>query len=179
MMRSLRSLFLARLLREKILLVAFVLVIDVLWLSSLAGRAGHFMAAERHTTSALAEQTRWLANRAAVDKAAQTAARAFQPEQTLDSTRLLAAIQDIANNCGLHNFNTAPPEDVPSTGLATVHTLQFTVNKVHYDSLETFCSALQRRAPYIGVEQFTVIADKANPEQLSATMKISSVEILR
>ncbi|MGD1032181.1 MAG: hypothetical protein ABSA05_13685 [Opitutaceae bacterium] len=179
MMRTLRSLFLARLLREKILLVAFVLVVDILWLSSLAGRAGHFLAEERHTTSALAEQSRWLANRAAVDKAGQLAARAFQPEQTLDSTRLLAAIQDIANNCGLHNFNTAPPEDVPSNGLATVHTLQFTVNKVDYESLRAFCSALQRRAPYIGVEQMTVVADKANPALLGATMKISSVEILR
>jgi hypothetical protein len=178
MIRTLRALFLARLLREKILLVALALVVAALWLSNLAGRAGVFLAEERHTTVSLADQARWLANRDAVEKVAQQSARAFKPEQTLDSTRLLAVVQNIATDAGLHNFNTAPPEDV-STAQFSVHTLQFTVNKVDYPSLFHFCMALQQKAPYIGVEQFIVMAEKMDPASLNATMKISSVEISR
>ena len=183
MIRTLRALFLSRLLREKILLVALALVMAALWLSNLAGRFGVFLAEERHTTVSLTDQAQWLANRDTVEKLTQQSARAFKPEQTLDSTRLLAAVQSIATNAGLHNFNTAPPEDV-STAQFSVHTLQFTVNKVDYPSLVAFYLALQQKAPYIGVEQFIVQADKAMAEKgvsdsLNATMKISSVEIAR
>jgi hypothetical protein len=71
-----------------------------------------------------------------------------------------------------------------STAQFSVHTLQFTVNKVDYPSLVAFYLALQQKAPYIGVEQFIVQADKAMAEKgvsdsLNATMKISSVEIAR
>jgi hypothetical protein len=174
MIRTLRAFFLSRLLREKILLLVFALGIAVIWLWSLAGRADQFLAEERHTTVSLTEQARWLANRDSVDKAAQEAARAFKPEQTLDSTRLLAAIQSIANECGLHNFRTEQGEDA-STPRFSVHALQFTVNNVDYVLLRNFCISLQQRAPYIGVEQFSVVD---NAGILNATMKISSVEIL-
>ncbi len=178
MMRTLRALFLARLLREKILLVALALVVAALWLSNWAGRASVFLVEERHTTISLADQAKWLAHRNSVEKVAQEAARAFKPEQTLDSTRLLAAIQELAASSGLHNSYTAQPEDA-STGQFSVHTLQFTVNKADYEALRAFYLALEKKAPYIGVEQFSVIADKANPASLTATMKISSVEIAR
>lgn len=178
MIRTLRALFLSRLLREKILLVALALVAAALWLSSLAGRAAVFLVEERHTTSSLADQSRWLARRKSVEKVAEDSARAFKPEQTLDSTRLLAAIQDLATSSGLQHSYTAQPEDA-STGQFSVHTLQFTVNKADFDSLRNFYLALQKRAPYIGIRQFQVIADKANPSLLTATMKISSVEIAR
>jgi hypothetical protein len=178
MIRTIRALFLARLLREKVLLVALALVVAALWLSNLAGRVAVFLVEERHTTVSLADQARWLAHRNSVEKVAKDAAGAFKPEQTLDSTRLLAAIQDLAASSGLHNSYTAQPEDA-STGQFSVHTLQFTVNKADYTSLRTFYLALQKRAPYIGIEQFSVIADKANPASLTATMKISSVEIAR
>ena len=178
MIRTLRALFLARLLREKVLLVALALVVAALWLSNLAGRAAVFLVEERHTTVSLADQAKWLAHRNSVEKGAQDAARAFKPEQTLDSTRLLAAIQDLATGSGLQHSYTAQPEDA-STGQFSVHTLQFTVNKVEWHSLVKFYTALQKRAPYIGVEQFSIIADKANPVLLTATMKISSVEIAR
>jgi hypothetical protein len=178
MIQTLRALFLARLLREKILLVALALVAAALWLSNLAGRTAVFVAEERHTTASLADQAKWLAKRNSVEKVAQAAAGAFKPEQTLDSTRLLAAIQDLAASSGLHNSYTAQPEDA-STGQFSVHTLQFTVNKADYTSLLAFYQALQKRAPYIGIEQFSVIADKANPNSLTAAMKISSVEIAR
>ena len=178
MIRTVRALFLARQLREKALMAALILVIAGLWLSSFAGRAAIFLAERRHTTGLLADQTRWLANRGAVEKAARQAASAFKPEETLDGTRLLAAVQALANSAGLHNFSINQPQDV-STGQFAVHALQFTVNKVDYNSLVSFYSAVRQRAPYVGIEEFRVAADRANPASLNATMKISSVEISR
>ena len=69
MISTLRALFLGRLLREKVLLVALVLVMAILWLTNFAGRAASFMADQRHTRTTLRDQQRLLVNRGAVEKA--------------------------------------------------------------------------------------------------------------
>jgi len=178
MISNLRALFLARLLREKLLLVAFALIGALLWLSNLAGRAGAFLTEERHTTVSLAEQSRWLANSKAVEKAAKQAAQAFKPEKTLDGTGLLTEVDRIAKSSELEHHQISQPEEA-HVGQSKVNTILFTVNKVDYRALSNFCAALQQRAPYIALEGFSVVPDKSNPLWLNASMRISSVEIDR
>ena len=181
MIRTLRAFFLARLLREKILLVALVTLAVALWLSGFARRAGGFWAEASLTSEALEEQSRWVANRAAVEKAAQRAAGRFDPAQTLDGTRLLAAVSGIARDAGLRNYSTGSAEDA-GTGQFAVHTLQFSVLRVPWSVLENFCAALQQRSPYIAIEQFSVaVADRGNTnvDALNVSMRVSSVEIIK
>jgi len=176
MIRTLRAFFLARLLREKILLVALAVILVALWASSVGGRAFRFWAESQHTGASLAQQTHWLNSRLRVQNAARQAASGFDPAKTLDSTRLLAVISSVANDAGLKNTTSGESQDV-SNGQFSVHALQFTVTKVDWSSLKAFYRGLQAHSPYIGVEQFTVVADRANPALLNASMKISSVEI--
>ena len=177
MIRTLRAFFLARLLREKILLVALALIVVGLWLSHLSGRVIRFWREEQHTTFALAQQNHWLSSRRRVEDAARQAASHFDPAKTLDSTQLLAAISAIANDTGLKSYTSGESQDI-SNGQFSVHTLQFTVTKVEWGTLKGFYYALQRRSPYIGFgQQFAIVADRANPVLLNATMKVSSVEI--
>ncbi len=126
MIATIRAFFLSRLLREKVLILALVVIVVALWLSSAAGRAGRFVAETQSTSVTLAQQSKWLANKDAVEKAAQKAANRFDPTQTLDGTRLLAAVSAIARDAGLRNYSTGSSEDL-STGQFAVHTLQFTV----------------------------------------------------
>ncbi len=176
MIRTLRAFFLARLLREKILLVALVLILAVLWLSNWGGRLGHFLSVTHETTVALKQQQHWLSNRVKVENSTRKAAGRFDPTKTLDSTRLLAAVSSLANDAGLRNSTSGESQDI-SNGPFSVHTLQFTVTKVDWASLNTFYASLQQRSPYIGIEQFALMVDRANPLMLNASMKVSSVEI--
>jgi hypothetical protein len=50
---------------------------------------------------------------------------------------------------------------------------------VDWGALKTFYLALGKRSPYIGIEQFSVQVDRANPALLNASFQISSVEISR
>ena len=176
MIRTLRAFFLARLLREKVLLVALVLILAVLWLSNWSGRVGHFLSVEHETTIALKQQAHWLANRAKVENATRKAAGRFDPSKTLDNTRLLAAVSALANDAGLKNYTSGESQDI-SNGPFSVHTLQFTVTKVDWAALNAFYASVQQRSPYIGIEQFALMVDRANPLMLNASMKVSSVEI--
>jgi hypothetical protein len=176
MIRTLRALFLSRLLREKLLLLAFIGLGTLWWLSAFATRASAFAGEQRRTTSALAEQQQWLDNRGNIEVAAQQAASRLEAGRTFNSTRLVTEVRNLANEAGIRNTNTNPQPSV-TNGEFSVHTLNFTVSRVDWDALKKFYTALQGRAPYLGVDQFALNAARNNTHTLA--MRISSVEIAR
>lgn len=178
MIRSMRAFFLGRHLREKLLLMVFVVAAAAIWLSSLSARAGRFVHAMRATSATLAEQSLWLSNRASVEASAQAAASRLDPVRTLDTTRLIAEVSAIASESGLRNTTSGDPKDL-SSGQFAIHTLQFNVSKVDWPTLKGFYLQLSKRSPYIGIEQFSVQVDRANASLLSASFQISSVEVSR
>jgi|CZKI01.1.fsa_nt_gi hypothetical protein len=178
MTRTLRAFFLARFLREKLLLTGIVVLVAALWLSSIASRAGRFVHVARVTAASLSEQARWLSNRAAIDASAQAAAGRLDAVRTLDTTRLLAEVNAIAVESGLKNITSGEPKDV-SSGQFSVHTLQFNVMKADWGTLKQFYLELGKRSPYIGIEQCSLQVDRANQALLNANFQISSVEIAR
>ena len=118
MIRTLRAFFLGRLLREKLLLVAFALLGVLMWLSDTSKRLRAFWREQHTTTVALADQQRWLDNRKVLENAAQKAASRLDPAQTLDGTRLLAAVGTLAAEAGLRNTSSGTPtgqSPTPST----------------------------------------------------------------
>ncbi len=176
MIRTLRAYFLGRLLREKLLLVAFAILIALTWFSGWTTRVGRFWREQHSTRMGLKEQTLWLNNKSSIELAATTAASRLDASKTLDGTRLLAEMTAIANETGLKNTMTGDPQQ-ESNGQFAVHTLQFNITKTDWDSLKAFYLAVQQKSPYIGIESFGVRADPTNPALLNASVKVSSVEI--
>jgi hypothetical protein len=178
MIRTLRALFFARLLREKIMLTGLLAMAAAYWLSSFCGHASHFVTRQRNLTSDLADQAQWLASRTAIENSARQAASRLDASRTLDGTRLLAEMSAMAHEAGLLNTAGGESQDVGS-GQFTIHTLEFSMLKADWATLKTFYIALQKRSPYIGIEQFSVTVDRANPTLLNANFRVSSVEIAR
>jgi hypothetical protein len=178
MIRNLRAFFLSCLVREKVLLTAFVLMVAAVWAWSLLGRVNRFTRVVHITTSNLNEQQLYLSNRAAIEAQAQASAGRLDAVRTLDATKLLAEVTAIANEAELKNTTSGAPKDV-SSGQFAVHTLEFNVSKVDWPSLKQFYLALSKRSPYIGIEQYSMQVDRSNPTLLNATFQISSVEISR
>jgi hypothetical protein len=177
MIRNLRASFLSCLFREKVLITAFLVMAAAVWLFSVAGRVNKFSRAIRVTTLSLNEQKLYLSNRASIEAQAEAAAGKLDASRTLDATRLLAEVSAIATEMDLKN-NIGAPKDV-SSGQFSVHTLELNVTKVDWATLKQFYLALSKRSPYIGIEQYMMQSDKANPALLNASFQISSVEISR
>ncbi|HTQ32511.1 MAG TPA: hypothetical protein VMI53_14975 [Opitutaceae bacterium] len=175
-MKAFKAYFLNLLLREKILFVGFVLLIAVWWLSNLAGRAGRFAQAFSATSDDLRTQQSWLAKKESVEADAKRAIAQLDPARTLDSTRLQSEINTLAT--GLPNTQIDPRPSDRSDQFA-VHSVQFSARRVDFVALERFYLELSKRAPYISIEQCSISADRATPAQLTATLQISSVEIVR
>ncbi|MBI4624857.1 MAG: hypothetical protein HY736_16780 [Verrucomicrobia bacterium] len=180
MIRNLRAFFLGRLLREKLLLVAFIGLGMLWWLSSFGAQVTRFWRSQGATTAALKEQEFWITNRAIIDASAQKAASRLVPEKTLDATRLVNAVNQAAAEAGLRSnqYNSTGGTDETNEQF-TIHSLNYQVTGADYGALLKFYLNLQQRAPYIGIGTFALSSTRANPTLLNLQLKVSSVEVAR
>ena len=176
MILAIRAFFLGRLLREKLLLVAFALLGVLMWLSSEGKRVAAFWREQHSTTVALKDQQGWLDNRKTLEDAAQKAAKSLEPSKTLDSSHLLATVGSLASEAGLRNTSSGLGT-TDTSGPISFHTLPYTVNRADWESLKKFYVALSARSPYIGLERFALQSDRANANQLNLTVTLTSVEV--
>jgi hypothetical protein len=177
-MRGLKAFFLSRLLREKAMLVVFVALAVVMWLTSFSTRARQAWTVQRATQTELTDQRQWLLNRDQIEAAAVQAVQNLDPAQTLDDTRLVGELSALAREHNLKFTNDTPQTE--RTAQFAVHSVQVTLPRAEWDVLYRFYVALARRSPYIGITQFSLSSDRAsNGALLNASLRVSSVEIVR
>ncbi len=175
-MRAIKAFFLGRLLREKLLLVIFIGLGAVMWLTNFTRRATTAWHGFHRATTELATQQQWLDNKKAIETAALQAVKNLDPAKTLDDTRLVGDLSALARENNLKFTNDTPRTD--RSGQFAIHTVQVTLPRADWDSLTKFYLALVRRSPYIGLEQVSIASDRANPQLVNAGLRISSVEIV-
>lgn len=173
-----KAFFLSRILREKILLVAFALVGALIWLSGVSERANAKWRAIKVTSTELEVQRGWLVQRERFEREAALAIEHLDPTRSLDAVRLPGELTALARSAGLANYDVSDSRTERTSQFA-VHSVQFQARNADMGKLITFYQALSKRAPYIGLEQFSLTANRSNPSQLVATWRVTSVEIAR
>jgi hypothetical protein len=173
-----KAFFLSRLLREKILLVVFTLLGAAIWLSGVGERVASQVRAIRVTSTDLDVQQRWLLQRERIEKEAALAVEHLDPSRSFDSVRLQGELNTLARSAGLSNYDVSDSRTVRSSQFA-VHSVQFSARNSDLGALITFYQSLAQRAPYLGLEQFSLASNRSNPSQLSASWRVTSVEIAR
>lgn len=177
-MKALKLFFMSRLMREKILLLVFLLMAVVIWLSSFARRTSDFASAFSTASEELNTHALWLGRSAQIDEAANKAVSRLDPAKTLDGIKLSAAINRMAAESGLQNVVLDDHRDERSAQFS-LHTVRLTARRADYATLIKFYQAVQACAPYIGIEQFVLNAETSNPAQLNASLRLSSVEVIK
>jgi hypothetical protein len=175
-MKTLKAFFLGRLLTEKILLTGFLLIIAVLGFFHVLRDVRGFWFDFRNTTMILKAQRASLDGRAETEAKVKRALSQLDPSSTLDSARLQGDLNTLAT--GLPGTMIDARPDEPADQFIK-HSVQFTVRKVDFGTLQQFYLALSKRAPYISIEECSISAERANPAELDASMLISSVEIAK
>ena len=182
MIRTLRALFLGRLLREKLLLVAFAGIGLLWWLSAFSTRANAFGLQQRRTTAALKEQQQWLDRKKIIESEAQKVAAQLDPAKTLDATHLHSAMQALVTEAGFKNTRPNPLPDKVS-GQFSIHTIEYTIQGLDgnagWMALTKFYAALRDRSPYIVIETFTVNVGQGNAQQHNVLLRVCSFEFVR
>ncbi|PTY07642.1 general secretion pathway protein GspM [Opitutaceae bacterium EW11] len=174
-----KAFFLSRLLREKLLLLGLVAIAAAMWLSSVARRVNTFWMEARVASAELADQKRWLAERGRIEKEAKTAIEHLDPGHTFDAVRLQAELDSIARGAGISKDTSIDDTQVSSGPQFSINSVRFVIRNAEYASLVRFYEELSKRSPYIGIEEFTLVSNRAAPSQLTASLRVSSVEVTR
>ncbi len=174
-----KAFFLSRLLREKMLLFGLSAIAAVMWLSAASTRVGSFWRQYSSTSTELKLQRQMLGERVRIEAEAKAAIQHLDPSRTFDSIKLQAELDAIARQVGITKDKAIDDAQISQGPQFSINSVRFTMRNVQWETLVRFYAELSKRAPYIGTEEFSVTANRANPEFLTASLRVSSVEIAR
>jgi hypothetical protein len=174
-----KTFFFGRHVREKVLLTALLALAGIVWLVQVARSSRLFWLEWRGNAAVLATQQQWLDNRAGIEASAAKAIAHLDPARTFSSPRLLGELSTIADQVGVRNNTSSEIVGTELTNQFSVNTVLVAVRNSDLPSLLNFYGELDKRAPYIGLEQFSLTVNPGNPALLNAAMRVSSVEINR
>lgn len=169
--------FLGKLLREKLLVICFVLIAAAIWLSSANSRLAKTRLEFKSAGADLKTQSYWLDNRAAIEGAAEVAISNLDPSKTYDSTFLVAEVMAIARRAGLA-VSTEAPRSQGSAQFA-IHTVRVSARRAEIGSVLRFYQELAARTPYLGLEELSLQGDRGTPGLLNVELRVASVELTR
>lgn len=173
-----KAFFLQRALREKWLLVVFAGLALAIWGASTL-RRGRGSWTEWHSArQEFDSQQQWIDHADTIAAQAAAATRSLDPAKTLNATRLVGELSNLASSAGLTADIGAQRTDERTDQFA-FHTVQVNFRRADLAPLLKFYTELAQRAPYIALEQFSVAADRANPGQLNVSLRIVSVELAK
>lgn len=173
-----KAYFLSRLLREKVLLLAFAALGAGIWLSGVMERFGTTLRAISATSEDLKVQQLWLSRKERIEREAALAIEHLDPGKSFDSVRLQNELNAMARSAGLASYNVDDPRTSRTSQFA-VHSARFSVRNAEMRSLIAFYQALAQKAPYLGIEEFRLSSNPSNPTQLVASWRVTSVEIAK
>lgn len=174
-----KAFFLTRLLREKVLLLGLVAIAAVMWLSAVSTRVRTFWTEVSLTNTELETQRMVLSERESIQAAAKAAVEHLDPSRTFDSVRLQAELDAVARSVGITRDTSIDDSQIAPGPQFSLNSVRFVIRNGQWEAIERFYAELAKRAPYIGIEEFTLVANQANPSQLTASLRVSSVEITR
>jgi hypothetical protein len=169
-----KTIFLKRTPRERFLVLLFLAAAAVVWLVSAAGRLQARRTESQRVAGQLATQQFWLERKSEIDAKAASAGAAFDPARTLDATRLVGEVSALAASAGLSIGVESPRTQ--RTGRFAYHTVQVAFRKADLASLVKFYRALGQRAPYLALEQCSLVANRTNPAEIDARFTVFSLE---
>jgi hypothetical protein len=172
-----KQFFLQRSRREQLLLVIFAVLAGLIWIVAAIGHVRTDLQDWRLAQSDAAAQQLWLDRQGDIEARAAAAIKSLDPARTFDATRLASEVSAIAREAGL-TINTEPPHTTQTPELA-IHSVQVTCRRAALSALIKFYEALNQRAPYLGLEQCSLLAERNSGGLLTATMQVSSVEVMR
>jgi len=159
--------------REKTLLLGFLLLLTLFWGWSAAGRTVRLLHQSARLNAEEATQELWLGQRARIGTQARHAARHLEPGRTIDATQLFSEVNKQAQ--GL-NFDLGGQRTEQSSQFA-VHVVQLTVRKADLAALVGLYDRLEARAPYIGIEQCEFGADRSEAGKLNAGFRVYAIQV--
>lgn len=165
----------AKSLRERLLMLGFLVIGVAWWGSAVAARVRLNVVAWQSAANDAEMQRLWLAQEATVGERTASVARQLEAGRTMNAAQAFAEVNRLAQGMPIE----MGAQRTDRTDNFALHSLQVTFRRVDMASLLRFYEGVVARAPYLGIDQCTVSADRATPGSVSAVFRVYSVEAVR
>lgn len=172
-----KQFFLGLTLRERILLIAFLTTLLLLWALALLRGLQSNIAGLNLAGQQLEEQSRQL------QRADEVQSRLSEALTTLDSTRTYSATQLVgkidqllSQELGVRRYDLSTANTQDSDIFAS-HVVRLRIDNGNLSDLVRFNQLLQQENPYIVLTQFQIASRQSDPRLLDASFEISSIEL--
>jgi hypothetical protein len=176
-LEKIRPWFLGRSRREKLLAVAFLLVLAGLWFYSLAGRMRAFTQEVTMVRRQSSKQADVLNRRAEIDASYAAAVARLKDQELPTGAQAYAKVDEIVRKYP-YAFRIDPLQSRTSDNL-TYNNINVSLQKADYQQLAKLFGEITAALPTINLDEITLTADRRNPAQLDARLKFVAIEFNR
>lgn len=178
-MKALKAYFLSLQRRERILIAVLCLIGAVVGLSVFSRKAGVYWRKESTLLTRIKQNQTVIDSRDAVEKRARDASAKLVPGESLSQVQLNSRVTTMATNAGIRGATISPlPDSTASNSTIALHSIRMSFTGVAWTALKDFYTELQKRRPYITIEEMTVNMTDQRAGLHSVQMKLSSIEVL-
>lgn len=164
-------------LREKLLMLVFIVVILTLWAGNWLNRAGNWSDRRQNSSVELATQQQWLERSNEFTTGLERALARVDPAKTYEAARLSGRIDSLLREYGLSAQADIDPVRTREGEIFNDHNLRVRLNRISIEQLVVFNQALSLDTPYINIESVRIAANRNNPEQLDVRFEINSFDL--
>lgn len=164
-------------LREKLLALAFILVIIFIWLNNWSSRLSELNDQRKFNAIELEFQDEILARGPEFTEGLERALERVDPAKTYAGTQLSGRIETLLTEAGLGRKADFDSVRTREGEIFNDHNLRVRLNRISIDQLINFNALLKEDHPYINIQSVRIAANRRNPEELDVRYEINSFDL--
>lgn len=171
-----RAFFFRRNWRERVLLLAVLLVGTVIWLSSALGRLRELRGSLQVADGDLENQGLWLRQQSDIDARLKASIEQVRSGRSLTQAQFNQQWNALVNKHGLTaRFDPASTDRKPPVAIHTVNTR---LDKAELEKFLSLIDDLAVQLPLVNIDKLSIVPDR-DPRQLQIDIKLSALELLK
>lgn len=163
--------------REKALLLLFVLVILFFWAGSLIARYNTNSQARTLAQTELVDQAQWIERSDFFAEGLTRALERVDPSKTYSGPQLSGRIDTLLRQAGLSSLADIDPVRTKEGEIFNDHDLRIRLNRITLAQLVRINSLLIKESPYINLQSMRIKANRREREQLDVRIEVNSFEL--
>ncbi|PXA04520.1 hypothetical protein DDZ13_04915 [Coraliomargarita sinensis] len=175
--KRLKTLYKRTSLREKLLTLAFILVVLFLWGNNWLSRLSEWNDNRKFTASELEFQQKTLERGPEFDEGLKRALARVDPSKTYAATQLSGRIDSLLRNAGLSGQADIDSVRTREGEIFNDHNLRVQLDRISIDQLINFNALLKEDTPYINIQSVRISANRRSPEELDVRFEINSFDL--
>ncbi len=164
-------------LREKLLCLAFLLVILFLWTNNWLGRMSDWNAQRKLTTVELQTQQQWLDRSDFYSQGLATALERVDPSKTYAADKLSGHVDSLIRRSGLSSQADIDPVRTREGEIFNDHNLRVRLSRISIAQFIKLNNLLKQENPYINIQSVRIQKNRSKPEQLDVRYEINSFDL--